>query len=311
MPVEIAAAAQPELAALPPPIFVLGTRPAGTSLVAAMIGRNPAAFDVPRLNLFAGDTLEAMLKGVFEPGQNHVHGLLRAVAYLYGSEQTIISVGMARRWLFRRLSWPTGRVFDELRGRVAPRRLVDKSVVYSRDANCLARIRESVPDAFYIHVVEHPLTPGAVAARMDIKAIIEDLRQRGGRGGRDANATPDEQLKWFNAQSLIAGAINRVAPEKRAILRMDRLLADPSAELTALCQRLDLPHGEADVAAMLHPENSPFAGLGPVGANLGDDPDFLQNPTFPPNAVPAGLPPQAEKQILPEVAQFAAQYGYE
>jgi hypothetical protein len=31
---------------------------------------------------------------------------------------------------------------------------------------------------------------------------------------------------------------------------------------------------------MLHPESSPFAGVGPVGANLGDDPRFLRAPRF-------------------------------
>ncbi len=99
------AANQPGLAALPPPIFVLGTRPAATALVGAMIGRHPAAFEFPQLNLLVSDTLEGMVTTLLDPVQSH--GLLRALAYLYGSEQTIVSIGMARRWVLRRLSWST------------------------------------------------------------------------------------------------------------------------------------------------------------------------------------------------------------
>ena len=68
-------------------------------------------------------------------------------------------------------------------------------------------------------------------------------------------------------------------------MRIESLLDDPRGELSKLCAQLDLATDEAAVTEMLHPENSPFATLGPVGANLGDDPAFLRDPTFPP--VPA------------------------
>ena len=135
-----AAEIQPAIVALPPPIIVLGTSGSGTALVGAMIGRNPAAFGLPQINLFVGETLERMLEAT--PSANHVQGLLRALAYIYGSEQTIISVGMAWRWVFSHLSLPTRQVFDELRRRVAPQRLVDKSASYSHDAKVLEQILE-------------------------------------------------------------------------------------------------------------------------------------------------------------------------
>jgi hypothetical protein len=55
-------------------------------------------------------------------------------------------------------------------------------------------------------------------------------------------------------------------------------LADPSDRLRSLCRRLKLRADDEAVGAMLHPERSPFASMGPVGANLGDDRDFLRRP---------------------------------
>ena len=295
-------AATPQLAPLPPPIIVLGTRPAATALIGAMIGRNPSAFEFPQLNLFIGDTLEGMLKTVSL--QNHTQGLLRALAYIYGSEQTIISVGMARRWILRHLSWSTSQVFDQLRSKVAPSRMVDKSAVYSQDAKFLERVRKASPDAYYVHVVEHPLTAGAVTARFE---GLPNARAQ----GPGAETSQNSQMQWLNAQRLISEALKDVAPKRLIILCLEKLLADPRTELSDLCTRLDLPNDDDALAQMLHPENSPFACLGPVGANLGDDLVFLRDPTFPPKSVSGGPTAEGSKTMLPDVAQFAAKYGYE
>lgn len=302
-----AAIAEARQAVLPPPIIIVGTRPAATALVGAMIGRNPAAFGLPQLNLFMSDTLEEMLKAKPDPRQTHVHGLLRAVAYIYGGEQTINSIAMARRWVLRRLSWPTGQVFNALRKEVAPQRLVEKSAVNCEDAKCLERIRTACPDACYVHVVEHPLTPGAPTAPGERRSLRGGGRRRAGSEG-----LPGNQLQWLNGQHLIAEATKHVKPEQLAVLRMEDLLADPHTQLSALCARLDLPNDEVAVAEMLHPENSPFAAFGPVGANVGDVIEFLADPTFPPKGLSGGQSSsrQGAERMLPEVAQSAARYGY-
>jgi hypothetical protein len=291
------------LTPLPAPIVVLGTRPAATAIVGAMLGCNPAAFALPQVNLFVGNTLEEVVTAMADRGEIHVHGLLRALAYLYGGEQTIISIGMARRWIMRRLSWPTNEIFDELRKRVAPRRLIDKSATYSQHPICVERILKASPDAYFVHVVEHPLTTGAVPR--PAKRKIQRQRPQGN--------FPQDQLLWLTAHRRIAEAMNAVTPSKVAVLRMENLLADPLGEMSDLCAHLNLPNHEAVVAGMLHPENSPFAGLGPVGANLGDDPAFLLDPTFPPKNIAGetALSLQRAKQMLPEVAEAAGRYGYD
>jgi len=299
------AARQPEPMTLPPPIIVLGTRSTAVAVVGAMLGRNSAAFAFPQLNLFVSETLEGVVTAAVDTSNTHLHGLLRALAYIYGSEQTIISVGMARRWIMRRLPWPTSQVFDELRRRVAPQRVIDKSPVYSRNAKCLERIRKSSPDAYYVHVIEHPLTPGAATKR--------NVTPNTGQQSPNDKVSPRDQLQWLEAQRGISQGLTGVAPERLAVLRMESLLADPRSALADLCGRLDLPNDETAVADMLHPEHSPFAGPGPVGANVGDDPAFLRDPTFPPKTIPGPPDPSQwnEKDVVPEVAQFAAQYGYD
>jgi hypothetical protein len=303
MPANIAAI-RSETAALPPPIIILGTRASGTALVGAMIGRNPAAFELPALNLFVSETLQEMGAALLDPVQSH--GLLRALAYLYGSEQTIVSIGMARRWVLPRMSWSTVQVFDALRAKVAPRHLVEKSAIYSRNAKYLQRIQKYFPDARYVHVVEHPLTRGAVSvARQDGFAALRAVHN-------SAETSHADQLRWLHANRLISDAMQGVGTEHLVVLRMDRLLRDPRAEFASLCACLKLPDDEAAVTGMLHPENSPFAGFGPVGANLGDDPRFLRDPTFPPKDIfPEPMPPPERVSLLPEVAWLAARYGYE
>jgi hypothetical protein len=290
----------------PPPIFVLGSRRFALALVGAMLGGNPTAFAFPQLNLFVSDKLEGVLTATIELGEAHVHGLLRALAYIYGSEQTIISIAMARRWVTRRLSWPTSQVFDELRTRVAPRRLIDKSAIYSQQAKCLERIRKTLPDAYYVHVVEHPLTAGAVTALT--KQGEREARSRRARAGNPRQ----DQLQWLEAQRLISDTLKDVSPNRLVVLRMEYLLADPYAATSELCARLDLPNDKITLTEMLHPENSPFAALGPVGANLGDDPAFLRDPTFPPKGVLGrGILAREDKErMLPDVATVAAGYGY-
>jgi hypothetical protein len=299
------APAQIQLTALPPPIIVLGSRSTATAIVGAMLGCNPGAFALPQVNLFVGGTLEEVVTAMADRDQSHVHGLLRALAYVYGSEQTIISVGMARRWIMRRLSWPTSQVFDELRRLVAPRRLIDKSATYSEGERSVERILKAAPDAYFVHVVEHPLTPGAVGG----PTLRRARRQRGG------GEIPQNQSQWLKAQRRIADVMKAVEPSRLAILRMESLLSEPHAEISDLCKRLDLPNDDSAVADMLHPENSPFASLGPVGANLGDDPAFLRDPTFPPKHIASrSFSAGARKEqprMLPEVAAAAAKYGYD
>ncbi|HWT30107.1 MAG TPA: hypothetical protein VN240_03680, partial [Propylenella sp.] len=91
-----------------------------------------------------------------------------------------------------------------------------------------------------------------------------------------------------------------IPAERRAYLVAEDLFAQPEQRLASLCTALGLPADEAAVAAMMHPETSPFARIGPAGASLGDDPDFLRDPHF--RAPPTGEGTQPPSSPVPEKA---------
>jgi hypothetical protein len=79
--------------------------------------------------------------------------------------------------------------------------------------------------------------------------------------------------------------LDGVPTTQKLHLRGEDLLAAPDVVLPKVCRWLGLDDGAATIGAMLHPENSPFACLGPFGAHLGNDPNFLRSPAFRPGGV--------------------------
>jgi hypothetical protein len=67
---------------------------------------------------------------------------------------------------------------------------------------------------------------------------------------------------------------------------------------------------------MLHPEESPFARIGPFGAYLGDEPEFLRDPAFRVDTVATAslegpLPWRSDRSgFEPEVIERARALGY-
>jgi Sulfotransferase family len=294
------------------PIFVLAAPRSCSALIGAMIGRNPAAFGVAELNLFVADTLEAAWLEMARHRQTQMHGLLRTVAQLYAGEQSLAALAMARRWAMRRLHWPTRRVFDEIRSRVAPFRLVEKSRAHLRDAECLARIAEACADACYVHVVRHPLAQGTAMAieGEDDAALIRPV------GALRPSREEDPEELWAAVEDRIAAFLADVPADRQVRVRAEALLSRPTGELAALAAALGLPADADAVSVMLHPEESPFAMHGPIGANFGDDLQFLRSPHFRRRSIDVPtldepLPWRRDGACLsPEIARRARALGY-
>ncbi len=79
--------------------------------------------------------------------------------------------------------------------------------------------------------------------------------------------TPDPQELWLMAETALTDLLGDLPPAQVASLQIEDLLADPDAALAGLASALGLPADPAAVAAMRHPEASPFAGPGPMGAH--------------------------------------------
>ena len=88
----------------------------------------------------------------------------------------------------------------------------------------------------------------------------------------------DPESLWNAVETRIAAFLTDIPAERQVRVQAEAFLARPDTELAALAAALGLPADADAVAAMLHPETSPFALMGPIGANFGDDPQFLRNP---------------------------------
>jgi hypothetical protein len=277
------------------PIFVLAPPFTSGALVGAVIGCNPAAFGVAELNLFVADTLEDAWLEMARHKQGQMHGLVRTVAQLVAGEQSLAAVAMARRWVMHRMHWPVARVFGEIRARAAPFRIVEKSRAHLRSPEHLKRIAEACPDAYYVHLVgDVRMEGGALAAGGEEELAL--FRPAAGRAQKKPELDPDRVRR--EVEKRIAAFLATLPAERQVELRVDELFVRPEARLAELCAALALPDDEGAVAAMLHPESSRFACIGPVGANLGDDPHFLRAPHFP-------APPPAETAVGPTVSSPA------
>ena len=295
------------------PLIVLSSPYSSAALVASMLGRHPSAYAVPELNLFAEPCLSDLLDRL---PANRMHGLLRAVAQIYGGEQTLESIEMARRWIFRRARQETPIVYRELCQRVTPRRLIEVSPLYTEGGHekILRRIRDAFPEADYLHLVRHPFAQ-CLSWLKDPSALPELQRLESFDPSSD-RLLLDPQFDWYRRHSAIVAFLREVASERQRCVLSEDVLADAQGELARLCSWLGFEWNQENVDAMLHPEHSPFSGPGPYGTEGGTDPAFLASAHYqrqPREDQPLdqALPWRPDGgQFVPKLIELARSFGY-
>ncbi|MEM9386831.1 MAG: sulfotransferase [Pseudomonadota bacterium] len=297
----------------PPPLFILGSPRSFTSLINGMLGQHPQAYGMPELNLFVTDSVRDLIEEFAGYRQIQIHGLMRVVAQLYGAEQSLVSVDMAKRWMLTRLDHSTQDVYLELCERVAPLRVVDKSPVYSSKPEYLARLMEAFPDAYFLHLLRHPRTQGVSIMKI-AKGMMAILSN-----SVDYSADPpvvDPQISWLDVQQNIVEALANVPAHRQMTLRGEDVLNAPSSALRKICRWLGLRTDDEALEAMMHPEDSPYASLGPLGAHLGNDINYLRSPALRharirPSSLEGPLPwRQDDVGFSDEVRAMAERFGY-
>jgi hypothetical protein len=261
----------------PPPLIILGSPRSFTSLINGMLGQHPEAYGMPELNLFVTDRLRDLLEEFGGYRQIQIHGLMRVVAQLYGGEQTLASVDLAKRWMMTRFDRSTTEIYHELCDRVAPLRVVDKSPVYSSKAEYLERLVRAFPNACFLHLLRHPRTQGESMMKIakGMMAIMED--------SVDYDVDPpvvDPQISWLRVQQNIVEVLARIPPERQLTLRGEDVLNAPNSSLREICRWLGIRTDDEALEFMMHPEDSPYARLGPLGAHLGNDINYLRSPAL-------------------------------
>lgn len=296
-----------------PPLFILGSPRSYTSLICAMIGQHPQCYGLPELNLFATDTMDEMVSQFTGMRQFQMHGLLRTVAQLYAGEQDMDSIQMAWRWILNRMDRGTTQVYQELAATVAPLVVVDKSPIYCASPNNLDRLNAAFPEARYLHLVRHPISQGqsilsVAGGAMAIFGGSIDLESD--------EAVVEPQIGWFDTQVNILEYLAEIPASRWQRLRGEDFLNDPDRHLRDMCHWLALNDDVDSIETMLHPENSPYAHLGPMGAHLGNDINFLRSPDYrrgkiKPPSLDEPLPWRPERQLFPEVRELAILLGYD
>jgi hypothetical protein len=120
---------------------------------------------------------------------------------------------------------------------------------------------------------------------------------------------------WLKPHLRVRQFLANLPASRKMAVRGEDFMADPDAHLLKIVHWLGLDAGTSAIETMKHPERSPFAHPGPLGARFGNDPSFLESPALRPyTAKPVRLdtPLKADGATLGnEVRQLATEYGYQ
>lgn len=285
-----------------------------------MLGQHPQMYGLPELQLFVAEKVSELWsndKQSFEKGVAldpiRRHGLLRAVAQLFAGEQSIQSITMARHWVAARIDKSTREVYREIVARITPLIPVEKSPSYVSKPEFLQRLYETFPNARFIHLIRHPM--GQCKSVMNMRdgmfALLVDSVDYSGE-----KAILDPQIAWHDFHLNITDFLDQVPSEQWLRIRGEDFLNDTDVYLRRVCDWLGLRTDEEAVEQMKHPEDSPYASIGPVNALFGNDPNFLRNPIFRQGSVhmpslEGPLPWRPDgKGFFPEVIELARGFGY-
>jgi hypothetical protein len=293
------------------PVFVLAPARSNSSVVSSMIGMHPDLYGFPELTLWRGATVGDLLED--RPGargpkaEARTSGLARAVAEVFQGQQDVGSVSWARTWLQDRSHWSVAAVFDELQGRVAPLIALEKSPENSNRQDFLERLDQSYPRARFIHLTRHPVPT--------VKSMYAAWRPS------NLWDVPDHLWhmhllgNWMFHHGRIRTFLDGLPPDRWIRVRSEDVLNSPEETLPDICRWLGVDSGPGAIDAMMNPQKSPYARLGPQGAVGGNDPGFLRKPAPRRTEDPASLDLPPEWVVDPwthvAVVHFAASIGYQ
>jgi hypothetical protein len=301
-----------------PPLFLLAPPRSYTSLVNAMLGQHPQAFGLPELCLFNVEQLVDLWRGsegpISENGAVARHGLMRALAEIYGGEQTTATVNMARAWAGARNDWTTGRVFQEIVAKIHPLVAVEKSPSYTMSKVRLGWLYHAFPDARFVHLLRHPTAQckSLMAINEGAFAIKTEAIEF-----RDDHCVLEPQIAWYDLNLNILEFLEHVPAEQQIRMRGEDIIGNPEWYLAEIAEWAGWSTDGDAIDEMMHPERSPFACFGPINALFGNDPNFLAGPEFRPHKpkVPKLTDPAPwrddGKGLYPEVIKMARWFGYE
>jgi len=288
----------------PEPVFVLAPARSNSSVVTAMLGQHPELCAFPELGLFRKDTVGELLTDppgwTGAPAHQRMSGLYRALAEHHDGAQTSDTVAAAARWVEARSGWSVRELFDHLLELAAPRAAIEKSPESSSRDDHLARLVAAYPRARYLHLTRHPRTS-------------VDSMQRVWSGKGYWHVAPELFPHfclgvWYHQHRRIDELVSSLPAHRALRVRSEDVINEPATALPRVCAWLGI---DPSVDAITHPEDSPYAALGPDNAAGGWDEGFLRDPRLRPVELPRSLDlPAADPWLGLAARQLATRFGY-
>lgn len=292
------------------PIFVLAPARSNSTIVATMLGMHPQLHGFPELVLFRRNTIAELLVDPPEwtgaPAQLRLAGLLRGLAQVQTGGQTEEAVLAALEWLKARSAWQGAHVLDYMLNEIAPLTGIEKSPENSSHDGYLKRVMSAYPRARFLHLTRHPIPTVASMHKhwsgLGYWRIEPELFHNFCVG------------VWFHQHRRIHHLIERLPPDRGLQVRSEDILNQPEQALPRICRWLGLDTSPTAIEAMLHPERSPNARVGPPAALGGGDSGFLRDPVRRRTELPESLARPEDWIVDPwqwlAVVELATRLGY-
>ncbi|MHA6326658.1 sulfotransferase family protein [Roseivivax sp. CAU 1753] len=300
---------------MPEPLFLIAPGRSYTSLIGGMIGQHPEIYGMPELSISHVDTVGAVLQSLKGPLAFGLAGLLRLLAELHEQEQSEEAVIRARSWLMEHAHWTVAELFAHLQDQVGDRALFDKSPLTVMRPENLQRLARIFPRASYLHLTRHPITTGKSA--MSLRNDIQSGNVTGEK--MQTRRKLDPETSWLRGHQNITNFTAKLPVGQCLRVKAEMLLSDPEKYLGQICDWLGIAADAKAIEEMMHPENSPFACIGPPSARYGNDPNFLKNPVLDMSRLQNIQEPDVEmpapwrddgSTLSPETIKLARQFGY-
>ncbi len=293
------------------PLFILCPGRSFSSVVSTMIGQHPDCYGLPELKLFSGTTLGEAWDNDARPGSYPMQGLKRVIAELHHGEQTDETVEEATAWILARRDWTARQVMDHIQEQVGDRILVDKSPANINNPVVLGRIVRAYPEANYLQLLRHPRTRGK--SQMN---TVNKIKNRLGASGSGIDV--DVEFKWSGTHTMIRALAAELALGQLLWIRGEALLGDLELYLPQIAQWLGIRDDAEAIEAMLHPERSPYACIGPKKAKHGNNGGFLKNPVLDRERLSSMSEPSLDGPLdwapelvfTPKTRRLAHEFGY-
>ena len=251
-----------------------------SSLISTMIGQHPEIYGFPELHLMIRETVGEVLAWERKCERfTGPPGLLRVIAELDHGGQTARNVLKAANWIEDRSDWKSAWMLDYCIMRATEasgaRYCLEKSPSVAFLPSALERMRAAYPNALYVHVTRHPL---------GLKKSLEEFVRESRRftDAQKAIRLESAMTAWPVAQRNLLDFTASLAPGQYIRIRGEDVLSDAMETMRQIAAWLGLRTDDEAVGAMLRPEESPYASLGPPNAAFGNDPKFIDSPAFRP-----------------------------